>query len=240
MLVHVMKPIAIFRHSRPEGPGYFAHYVEAKRLPWRLVRVDEGEPVPGDPHEFAGLVFMGGPMSVNDDLPWISRTLELIRSAVAADVPVLGHCLGGQLMSKALGGRVSSNAVKEIGWRPVRVEASMEARRWFGATTDFLSFHWHGETFTVPEGAAHLASSAHCENQAFALGKHLAMQFHVEMTPAMVRSWCDSGVGEIAASRSSPAVQTPEEMEVDLDARARALNAVADRLYDRWIEGLKR
>ena len=235
-----MKPVVIFRHSPTEGPGYFSAWLEARRIPWRLVRIDAGEPVPDDPSEAAGLVFMGGPMSVNDDRPWIAAELTLIRRAVAANVPVLGHCLGGQLMAKALGGRVGPNPVKEIGWGRVQIADSPEAQRWFGGAREFLSFHWHGETFTLPQGATALASSEHCANQTFALGPHLGMQCHVEMTPALVRAWCESGGDEIAASRASPAVQTPEEMERDLEARVAQLNAVADRLYSRWAEGLVR
>jgi GMP synthase-like glutamine amidotransferase len=235
-----MKPVVIFRHSPTEGPGYFSAWLEAQRIPWRLVRIDAGEPVPESPVNAAGLVFMGGPMSVNDDLPWIPEALALIRRAVAADVPVLGHCLGGQLMSKALGGRVGPNPVKEIGWSKVRVADSPAARRWFGDEREFLSFHWHGESFTIPHGASVLASSDHCANQTFSLGPHLGMQCHVEMTPALIRTWCESGSDEIAASRASPAVQTPEEMERDIEARVAQLNAVADLLYARWAEGLVR
>jgi len=235
-----MKPVVIFRHSPTEGPGYFSAWLEARRIPWRLVRIDAGEPVPDDPSEAAGLVFMGGPMSVNDDLPWIAAELTLIRRAVAANVPVLGHCLGGQLMAQALGGRVGPNPVKEIGWGRVQIADSPEAQRWFGDAREFLSFHWHGETFTLPQGATALASSEHCANQTFALGPHLGMQCHVEMTPALVRAWCASGDDEIVASRASPAVQTPEEMGRDLEARVAQLNAVADRLYSRWAEGLTR
>ena len=99
-----MRPIAIFRYSPSEGPGYFSDYLEARGRPWRIVRIDQGEGVPDDPRAFAGLVLMGGPMSVNDDLPWIPGTLELVRRAVDTGVPCLGHCLGGQLISKALGG----------------------------------------------------------------------------------------------------------------------------------------
>jgi GMP synthase-like glutamine amidotransferase len=233
-----MKPVAIFRHSPTEGPGYFSHYLEECGLAWRLVRVDAGDPMPEDPRQFAGLVFMGGPMSVNDPLPWIARGLDLIRRAVDVGVPVLGHCLGGQLMAKALGGAVERNAVKEIGWGPVAITPTREAARWFGDRSAFLAFHWHGETFSIPPGAVRLASSMHCPNQAFALGPHLGMQFHVEMTPAMIRAWCAGGADEIAAGRASPAVQTAAEMEADIDAHASALHAVARTLYDRWMERL--
>jgi GMP synthase-like glutamine amidotransferase len=235
-----MKPVAIFRHSRSEGPGYFSQYLEERGVAWRLVRVDAGEPIPGSPDAFAGLVFMGGPMSVNDGLPWIAPSLALIRRAVDTGIPVLGHCLGGQLMSKALGGAVERNPVKEIGWAVVEVEPGRPARDWFGERERFLSFHWHGETFSIPSGAERLASSAHCRNQAFALGPHLAMQFHVEMTPSLIRDWARGGAAEIAASRDSPSVQSAEDMERDIDRRADALHAVARSLYDRWIAGLRR
>jgi GMP synthase-like glutamine amidotransferase len=229
-----MKPIAIFRHTPTEGPGYFADYLDANGIEWQLVRVDAGERVPAAATAFSGLTFMGGPMSVNDDLPWIPPELDLIRDAVAAGVPVLGHCLGGQLMAKALGGEVARNPVKEIGWGEVEVPENPEAQRWFGDLRKFLSFHWHGETFTIPPGGTRILASPYCANQAFALDKHLGMQCHVEMTPELIRSWSDGWRGG-----TDPSVQTAEQMQERLDERVRALNAVAARLYDRWVEGLK-
>ena len=235
-----MKPVAIFRHAPTEGPGHFATYLERHNIPWRLIGVDVGESVPADPRAFSGLVFMGGPMSVNDDIPWIAPVLKLIRDSVAADVPLLGHCLGGQLISKALGGTVSRNPVKEIGWGDVSVVDTAEARAWFGhATPSFTSFHWHGETFTLPPGALRVLTNPYCENQAFALGKHLGMQCHIEMTPEMIESWCASGAGEIARS-PSPAVQSVEAIKANEAARLPGLHAVADGVYDRWTTGLAR
>src|SRR3972149_2220461 len=93
-----MKPVAIVRVARSEGPGYFDTYLQRRSIAATLIALDAGEPVPRDPRRYAGLAFLGGPMSVNDDLPWIAPALELIRNAVRKDVPVLGHCLGGQLM----------------------------------------------------------------------------------------------------------------------------------------------
>jgi GMP synthase-like glutamine amidotransferase len=232
-----MKPVAIFRHTRTEGPGYFAAYLDARAIPWRIVRVDRGEAVPVDPRAFSGLVFMGGPMSVNDDLPWVRSELELIRRAVDAEVPCLGHCLGGQLMAKALGGEVTRNPVQEIGWGIVQVAEHPDARRWFGSLREFQAFHWHGETFAIPRGATRILGSAFCANQAFALGPHLGMQCHVEMTPELIRTWyADSG--EEVQRRAGPSVQTAAQAEERLEERVRDLNAVAARLYDRWVEGL--
>lgn len=180
---------------------------------------------------------MGGPMSVNDNLPWIVPVLTLIREAVANDIPVLGHCLGGQLMSKALGGMVSKNPVKEIGWGDVSVANNAVAREWFGEVSKFESFHWHGENFTLPEGATRLLSSAYCENQAFALDMHLGMQCHVEMTEDMVKTWCQTGADEIAGS-PGPAVQSAAVMQRDLVNRVSALNQIAHCLYGKWISSL--
>jgi len=235
-----MKPVAILRTSRSEGPAYFATYLERRAIPLQLIALDEGAPVPRDPRGFSGLCFMGGPMSVNDALPWIAPALELIREAVRKEVPVIGHCLGGQLMSKAFGGVVRATPYKEIGWGEVRVADNGVAREWLGELQGFETFQWHGETFSIPPGATRVLENAHCPNQAFALGKHFGMQCHVEMTEELVRTWVDSGSEEMRAAAGSPAVQPREEIERDLQARLDRLHQVADRIYDRWSAGLSR
>ena len=235
-----MKPVAIFRTAGTEGPGYFATYLERRSIEWRVVALDEGQRVPRDARRFSGLCFMGGPMSMNDELPWIAPALELVCDAVRKDVPVIGHCLGGQLMSKAFGGSVGPNALKEIGWGEVRATDNTVSREWLGELQAFESFHWHGETFSIPPGGTRILENANCANQAFALGKHLGMQCHVEMSAELVRLWLRGGGEEIAASRSSPAVQPPEEIEREIERRVAGLNQVANRLYDRWTEGLSR
>ena len=234
-----MKSVAIFRHYITEGPGYFATHLERAGQPWSLVRLDQGAPVPRDASAFAGIAFMGGPMSVNDDLPWIPQVLRLIQDAVAKDVPVLGHCLGGQLMAKALGGQVTRAPVKEIGWGEVEVVDSVQAAVWFGANRPaFRVFQWHGETFSLPPGARHLLSNRWCANQAFAMGRHLALQCHIEMNEELVHSWCESGAREIARS-DSPAVQPVDAILTDLGPRLHELHQIADAVYLRWSAGLK-
>src|SRR6185503_20995699 len=98
-----MRPIAIFRFSETEGPAHFAEWLDAQLLPWQLIAVDNGETVPDDARAFAGIGMMGGPMSANDPLSWNAPLLTLLRQAVADDIPIIGHCLGGQLLAKALG-----------------------------------------------------------------------------------------------------------------------------------------
>ena len=231
-----MKAVAIFRHSPGEGPGYFATFLDAHSRPWQLVKVDEGDALPAAAADYAGLCFMGGPMSVNDDLPWIEPTLALIRDAVARGIPVIGHCLGGQLMGKALGGKVTRNPVKEIGWGRVDA-AGAAAGDWLGDLDGFDAFHWHGETFSLPDGATRILGSAHCANQAFVRGPHLGMQCHVEMTEALIRLWNRQWAQESATPSAS--VQTPEQMYDGMDARIAAMRVAADRLYSKWIGGLK-
>lgn len=238
-----MDPVLIFRHDPTEGPGYFATFLDRHDIPWKLVRIDAGDAVPDSLNGVSGVCLMGGPMSVNDALPWIPPLLARIREAVAAGIPVIGHCLGGQLMAKALGGTVGANPVKEIGWGEVRVtDADADAAwPWLGeAPPSLLAFHWHGETFSVPPGARRILESAHCPNQAFVLDdRHIGMQCHVEMTPELVAAWCENGAAEIAASES-PGVQAPDIIQADLGERTAQLHRVADKIYSRWIQGLRR
>jgi GMP synthase-like glutamine amidotransferase len=237
-----MLPVAIFRHAPTEGPGYFAIFLEQQGIPWRLIPLDEGEPVPAAVDGFSGLCFMGGPMSVNDPLPWIAPVCELIRAAAARDIPVIGHCLGGQLMSKALGGQVTRNPVKEIGWGEVGGEETTPARAWLGpyAGKPVTVFHWHGETFSLPPGASRLFASRHCANQMFALGPHLGMQCHVEMTPEMISSWCDHWAAETGSTANQHGIQKPAAMLGEIGDRMPAMRQLADQLYSVWIRGLRR
>jgi GMP synthase-like glutamine amidotransferase len=236
-----MKPVAVFRFSDTEGPGHFATFLDANRLPWKLVKLDEGEAVPATSEAFAGLAFMGGPMSANDELPWTQPVLALMRDAVSRGVPVIGHCLGGQMLSRALGGRVSVNPVKEIGWNPVEVDDNPTAREWFGPDLPaFTTFQWHGDTFSIPPGGQRILTGRHCPNQAYVVDdRHLGLQCHVEMTPEMIASWIASGSGEVRQSLSSPAVQPVEEIQAEMPAKLPDLSATAERLYRRWVTGLR-
>lgn len=237
-----MLPVAIFRHSPTEGPGYFAIFLEQHGIPWRLIAIDEGESVPPTTEGYAGLCFMGGPMSVNDPLPWIEPVCALIRDAVAKDVPVIGHCLGGQLISKALGGQVTMNAVKEIGWSEAGGEDSAIAQQWLGAGAGKTGtiFQWHGETFSIPAGATRLFANQHCANQMFVLGPHLGMQCHVEMTPEMIATWCDQWADEAIAVADQPSAQTPETMLQETAERLPVMRQLSEQLYSVWIKGLAR
>ncbi|AXS79426.1 type 1 glutamine amidotransferase [Dechloromonas sp. HYN0024] len=237
-----MKPVAIFRHSPTEGPGYFAIFLEQHGIPWELIAIDEGAAVPAMADDFSGLCFMGGPMSVNDPLPWIAPVCTLIGDAVAKDVPVIGHCLGGQLMSKALGGQVTRNPVKEIGWSQGGGEDSAVAKTWLGPLAGQLGtiFQWHGETFSLPAGATRLLTNAYCANQMFVLGPHLGMQCHVEMTPEMIATWCEQWADEAIAVADLPSAQTPDAMLADIAEKLPTMRQLSEQLYSVWIKGLAR
>jgi GMP synthase-like glutamine amidotransferase len=241
------RPVAILQHHGDVGPGYFEDWLREHRIDCCLLRLDQGEPVPQSPDEFAGICSLGGPMSVNEPLPWIGPEIALLRSAVGAGVPVIGHCLGGQLLARALGAPVTRNAVKEIGWGRLAVTQPALAREWLGATpAEFEMFQWHADTFALPARATGFLASRWCENQAFVIEHggvaHIGMQFHCEATPAIVRNWSgdDTWYDEVQAERSAtggPAVQDAEAMREDLEARCAAMHAIAARIYARWWRG---
>ena len=231
-----MKPVAIFRFSPTEGPGHFARWLDAHAVAWQLFALDRGDPVPTDPRAFAGIGMMGGPMSANDDLPWNAPLLGFVREAVASDVAVIGHCLGGQLLARALGAEVRRADVPEIGWIDVSTTSS-EARAWFGGRQSFTTFEWHYDTFALPAGAARALTNSTNAEQAYVIGKHIGFQGHIEMTREMVESWCSTG-GDELPPRSTGSMQSKEEILRDVDARLARLSHVADDIYARWTQGL--
>lgn len=242
-----MKPIAILQHEAGVAPGHFASWLAARALPHRLVRVDRGEPVPQSAALYAGICSMGGNMSVNDPLPWVAEELALLRDAVARRVPVIGHCLGGQLLARALGAPVQRNAFKEMGWLRVEVSDAALANEWFGCADPVELFHWHGDAFELPPGARRVHGSLLTPNQSCVIERdgvaHLGMQFHVEMTPELVTAWAGdpSAAGEVAAERAltgGPGVQSPEAMVQDVEDRCEAMRRLAWSAYDRWARGL--
>ncbi len=235
-----MLPVAIFRFSPTEGPAYFADWLDARGIPWQTIAIDAGARVPADPRAFAGIAMMGGPMSVNDALPWLEPLSSLLRDAVATEVPVIGHCLGGQLLAKAMGAPVMPAAAPEIGWIDVAATDPAVQREWFGGRGAFTSFQWHYEAFGLPAGAKRVLSNAHNENQAYVIDeRHIGLQCHVEMTQDLVLTWLSTGMTELPRD-SSAAAQSESDIRHDLAARVAALNAVANDVYARWATRLPR
>jgi GMP synthase-like glutamine amidotransferase len=231
-------PIAVLRFSRSEGPAAFGTWLDARAYAWQLIAIDAGDPLPREAADFAGIAMMGGPMGVNDDLPWIAPLARLLREAVAQGVPVLGHCLGGQLLAHALGARVTKAAVPEIGWIDAEATNDTLAAEWLGGRTRFTAFQWHYDAFDLPAGAERILRNDYNPNQAYVIDdRHIGFQCHVEMTRELVETWCRSGAAELPPTSSGP-LQSRDDILRDADARLRELNAVADGIYARWSRGL--
>jgi GMP synthase-like glutamine amidotransferase len=233
-----MKPVAIFRFSPGDEPGRFAQWLDANRRPWRLYALHDGEAVPANVSEFAGIGMMGGPMSVNDALPWVAPMHSLLRDAVERGVPVIGHCLGGQLLAKSLGATVDRARTTEIGWIDVQVPDPRIAAEWFGGRERFTTFEWHYEAFTLPPGAQRVLTNTFNENQAYVIdGRHIGFQGHIEMTAEIARSWIALSSDELPA-QATASTQPASEILRNLETRVGALNAVADDVYARWARNL--
>lgn len=231
-----MKPVAIFRFSDTEGPGHLAEWFGKQGIRWHLIALDRGDPVPADPRAFSGVAMMGGPMSANDPLPWSEPLIGMLRDAVTGDVPVIGHCLGGQILAKALGAPVRRTATPEIGWGEVSVSDAAGAPL-FGRRECFRTFQWHYDVFGLPPGATRVLTNRFNPEQAYVFGKHIGFQCHIEMTREMVETWIRSGGDELPA-RSTGATQSVADILEDLDVRLEQLSLVADDVYAYWARGL--
>jgi len=233
-----MKPVRIFRHVACEPPGHLGTCLEVHGCPYEVVCLDEGIAVPRDLDAVAALVFMGGPGNVNEPTGWMQQELELIRQARAHGLPLLGICLGAQLICKALGGSVRPAATLEVGWHPVEQVPDTAAPEWFaGLPVRFEVFQWHAHTFSIPPGAVPLLRGRCADQQAFALDNILAMQFHLEITPAAIQGLTQRFRSDI--EHVSDCVQGAADIIADLAARTSRLHAIADVVFGRWARPLR-
>jgi GMP synthase (glutamine-hydrolysing) len=234
-----MKPVLILQHLVDDGPAYLGEWLGAEGVPVDLRCNEAGQAFPSALGEVHALAVLGGAMSANDDLPALRQAERLIMEAVDRGIPVIGHCLGGQLMARALGGRVGPSNAPEIGWLPIQRLDGPIADDWFGPHPLPQVFQWHYEAFTLPSEAVPLATSPACAVQAFALGPHLAMQFHVEQDATKLARWTQVHEGEYPqAQRDHPAtVQGPAAMLADALPRLAEQQRLAARLYRRWLGG---
>lgn len=238
-----MKTIAIIQHLANDGPAYFGTWLQAQGMPLTVFQMFDGAALPERASDHAGWCILGGAMSANDPLPYFDHLRARIGEAVALDIPVIGHCLGGQLMARALGGTVQAAEHVEIGWSDLEVIHS-DGAQWFGPAARVGGrlplFQWHGESFSIPPGAQWLVQGRHCAHQAFSMGnKHLAMQFHCEVDEPKVRSWLTLGAAEMCASRS-PGVQQATQILPTLAQDMARSQAIASCIYARWVQGLLR
>lgn len=232
-----MKPIRIFTHIACEPPGYLAKLLDNLGYPYQQVCLYEGQQVPMDLDSVAGLVFMGGPGNVNQPTDWMKQEIELIRRAFDIGTPVLGICLGGQLMSKALGGDVHPGQSVEVGWHEVELLLDAKNNPWFANVSQkFPVFQWHAHVFSPPPFAESLAISDCTECQAYAYENSLAVQFHLEMTEEIIRSLIQQYGSDLEGN--SACVQNADQILMDIESRSKQVNAMADTIYKLWFESL--
>jgi len=226
--------VLVFRHIPFEGLGLIEAVLAERGIPCEYVDLFRE---PGAEPAFdtaSGYILMGGPMSANDDLPYVRREIGLVKDAAAAGKPVLGVCLGAQLIAKALGARIYRNPVKEIGWAPVYwTEAARRDPLFEGLREPETVFHWHGETFDLPAGAEWLAWSDVCRHQAFRAGAGVyGLQFHLEVTPEMIAGWLteDENAGDV------------RELTAPVDPHANAVRMaeLSALVFGRWARLLSR
>lgn len=234
-----MKPILVLQHLIDDGPAHLAAWLRQHGLPVDLRCTELGESFPGNLAGHSALAILGGAMSANDDMPSLRQAEALVRQGMASGKPVIGHCLGGQLMARAMGARIGPSPAPEVGWQPMQCKPVAQARDWLGEAAGATVFQWHYECFDLPKGAVALAGSAACPVQAFAVGPHLAMQFHVEIDEFKLGRWATHlDAGYAPARLSHPrSVQSVEAMLEDAGRHWPAHRALADRVYSRWLAG---
>ncbi|MHB1038413.1 MAG: type 1 glutamine amidotransferase [Pirellulales bacterium] len=231
-----MKPVLVFRHAPHETLGILADEFDRAGLATRDVELFADLPQSFRADRLSGLVVMGGPMNVDqtDLYPFLRPEIGWIRAAVDAELPVLGICLGSQLLAKALGARVYANRTKEIGWYAIDLtEAAADDALLAGCRRTETVFQWHGDTFDLPPGSVQLAGAAACPRQAFRHGRRAwGLQFHLEVTAEMVADWlieADNAEELAGLPYIDPAEirrRTPEELP--------AMHELGRRVFDRF------
>jgi GMP synthase-like glutamine amidotransferase len=196
--------IHYLQHVPYEGLGCIQQWITSKKHELSSTKFFQNDSLP-NPSEIDMLIIMGGPMSVNDesDYHWLKDEKKFIKQSIEKNKIVLGICLGAQLIADVLGYKIYNNNCKEIGWFPIKPTKQTKKSNLFNFLPDELTvFHWHGETFDIPNGAVHLAESEGCGNQAFVLnGKVIGLQFHFEVTENSVKEMTKHGKSELVKNK---------------------------------------
>ena len=225
-----MAAIIAYRQVPFEHLGFLQTPLSESECTLHLIDSDSSTPAMQFVAQSSGLILLGGPMSANDPLPFLHHQLQALEIALVQQIPILGICLGAQLLAKAAGSKVYRNTNKEIGFHDVNLTNEGRADPLLGKLRHTESvFHWHSDTFDLPAGAKHLASSSLTRNQAFRFGESAyGLQFHPEVTPRMIAQWCieDVNCGDIAE------IETP----FDPNHNAGRLEHVAQIIFSSWIQ----
>lgn len=188
-----MSDILVLQHVHTEPLGTISDALDSRGLSYRYIRAYDGEDIPTELGNAVGLVVMGGPMGVYEQErhPFLTAEMRLIEKALSQKALVLGVCLGSQLLASVLGSLVAPGPDPEIGWAPIALtEDAAVDRLWHSVDSEFTGFHWHGDSFDLPDGAVALAASQMTDCQAFRHGNNAyGFLFHMEMTDPMIREW---------------------------------------------------
>jgi GMP synthase-like glutamine amidotransferase len=230
-----MDPVLILQFMDNDGPAYLGTWLQRCGIASEVRLATASRGFPACIEGYSALAVLGGSMSANDGLPFLRTAQSLIEQAMQRDIPVLGHCLGGQLMARTLGAAVAASPAPEVGWHSMECVSSALTQDWFGPAATHMVFQWHYEAFDLPAGSLRLAASRHCPNQAFALGPHLALQFHVEVDAAKVELWLSQHDGQYERSqREHDSVHPPSRIRQDTTRCLLAQTRLADWVYARW------
>ncbi len=183
-----MSDVLVVQNTRIESSGYLGELLDRDGFDITSINAKH-EPIPNK--KFSLVVILGAPESANDNFPYLIEEQELIKNSVNDDIPVLGICLGSQLIAKTFGAKIYSGPKKEIGFYN-DLKISSDSTFFSGFQNPFTVFHWHGDTFDLPQGALRLASSEHYPNQAFQYKSAIGLQFHLEVNEEMVNLWLDN------------------------------------------------
>jgi len=230
--------IHCLHHSTLGGEIHLDAWAAARGCSWTSSIVPEAESLPG-PEEVDCLAVMGGPMSVWEERehPWLRAEKRLLERYIAAGRPVLGVCLGAQLLAEVLGARTYPGPHLEVGWHPLRATAESQDHPLGRLLPEqFETFLWHGDTFDLPHGALHLAASEAFPNQAFLYERALALQFHLEVRPDWVQRIAARDAGQLP---EGDFVQPLRSVLGKPESLYRANNQLLERLLDRWLVGVE-
>lgn len=230
-----MSRIQIVQHVPFEGPGFIAHWAEHRGYELRITRPDLGDGMP-DASEFDLLVILGGPMGVGDIAihPWLAAEIDFVRRVEELGRPILGICLGAQIMASAFGAPVVKNREKEIGWYPIQRDPAISSSLASVFPPRFWAFHWHGETFGIPGGAESLGESEACANQGFIWkGKSVALQFHLEATSQSIQELIDNAGSELSVRGTY--IQDPDRIFAGFKEHGKQVNTLMALLLDRML-----
>ncbi|MEC8624435.1 MAG: type 1 glutamine amidotransferase [Bdellovibrionota bacterium] len=205
--------ILIFQHVPHEILGTFDPLLKRRGVRMRYVNFSRGNVDSINLESYDGLIVLGGPMSVNqlDEYPHLKEEIYWIKKAIEQDLFVLGICLGAQLISKALGGEITKSPSPEIGWFDIKLNNEGKEDPLFEFFDENQKiFQWHGDAFSIPEGAVNLASSTNCPHQAFRYGQKVyGFQFHLEVNQDLIERWLDNEVNESELEKHSRYMDIP-------------------------------